>query len=69
MLEKLEEKYGLLMNRKEICKELKISLSTFKRWEKDGKILAVPLGGREKKYSTENVLKLMQGDSNANSSI
>jgi len=62
ILNKLEDKYGLIMSRVEICKELKISLSTFKRWELKGKIVAIPMNGKVKKYSTENVAKLIKGE-------
>lgn len=62
-LEQLEDKYGLIMVRKEICDLLGISLSTFKRWEDKGKIKALPMYEKPKRYSTENVYKMIKGES------
>jgi len=61
LVSKLEEKYGLMLTRKDVMDIMKVSNNTTKRMEIAGKIVRVPNQGRLVRFSAENVAKLMMG--------
>ena len=44
-----------LLTTKELCKRWNITPDTLHNWEKKGKITKMPLGGRKKMYSLEDI--------------
>lgn len=60
--DKLEEKYGLIMDRAEAMEVLKISLSTIKRWEQQEIIIPIPQQARKVRFSIETVAKVLRGE-------
>ena len=64
MLEKLEKKYGLIMYRKDVMTEMKISLSTVRRMETTGRLVRLPNQGVNVVFSTEVVANMMEGKNN-----
>lgn len=61
--EKLEEKYGFVMTRKQAMKELLISLSTIKRMEANGTLIPMKNVGKTVKFRTETIAKFIEGES------
>ena len=45
------------LNTEELCQRWNISKGTLEKWEKDGRIERLPLGGRKKLFSMADVLR------------
>lgn len=45
------------LNTEELCQRWNISKGTLEKWEKDGRIERLPLGGRKKLFSMADILR------------
>lgn len=45
------------LNTEELCQRWNISKQTLEKWEKDGRIERLPLGGRKKLFSMADILR------------